>query len=258
MNIVGIPALVGTYDNYIWIIHDSCQAWVVDPGESKQVIKYLDSNQLTLKAILITHQHFDHIDGVDALLEFAPETEVYGPSKVKHHAIKHLCKEGDTIKLSAQLELHVLDIPGHTKDHIAFYNDQMVFCGDTLFTAGCGRILGGTVEQFSESILKLRNLPDHLNFFCGHEYTKTNLSFSQLVEPDNKALQTRIENTHTDYPSIHIGKQSTLGEEKATNPFLRFDTPSLQKKLIARGANATPSSLFAELRAWKDEFDRKN
>ncbi|WP_040728416.1 hydroxyacylglutathione hydrolase [Thiomicrorhabdus sp. Kp2] len=256
MNIVGLPALVGTYDNYIWIIHDNYQAWVVDPGESKQVIDYLTENHLTLKGILITHQHFDHIDGIDTLLEFAPQTIVYGPKKIKHPAIQIACKEGDTLKLNKDLEFKVLEIPGHTKDHIAFYNDELLFCGDTLFTAGCGRILGGTAEQFSESILKLRSLPDHLQFFCGHEYTQTNLTFSQLVEPENQALQKRIAQTNIIYPSIHQGAQSTLGEEKETNPFLRFDTPALQAKLIQRGASSSNSSLFSALRAWKDEFDR--
>lgn len=258
MNIVGLPALVGTYDNYIWIMHNAHNAWVVDPGESQQVIGYLEKKQLSLQAILVTHQHFDHVDGIADILTQYPNAVVYGPEKSNHPTIQIKCKQGDTIKLSDELAFNVLDTPGHTKDHIAFYNNKTLFCGDTLFTAGCGRILGGTVEQFSESILKLRELPDDLGFYCGHEYTQTNLDFSALVEPENMALQQRIRETNIAYPSEHAGPQSTLGEEKATNPFLRFDNPELKTKLIARGANDSASSLFAHLRTWKDEFDKQH
>jgi len=258
MNIVGLPALIGTYDNYIWIMHDANQAWIIDPGESKQVIDFLEKNNLTAKAILVTHQHFDHVDGIADILTHFPQALVYGPEKSKLPAIKITCKQGDTVKLGKDLIFKVLDTPGHTKDHIAFYNEQVLFCGDTLFTAGCGRVLGGTVEQFSESILKLRELPDNIGFYCGHEYTQTNLAFSALVEPENLALQKRIKKINIAYPSEHIGPQSTLGEEKATNPFLRFDTPQIKAKLIARGAGESPSSLFAHLRAWKDEFDKQH
>lgn len=258
MNIVGLPALIGTYDNYIWIMHDSHQAWIIDPGESEQVIDYLNKNQLTIKGILITHQHFDHVDGIENLINHFPDATVYGPAKANHPSIQIKCQEGDIVTLTDDSQLTVLNTPGHTKDHIAFYNDSLLFCGDTLFTAGCGRILGGTVKQFSESILKLRNLPDNLAFYCAHEYTNTNLTFAKLVEPENNDLQKRIEQTHIDYPLILKKPQSTMGEEKATNPFLRFDTPALKNKLIQRGANETPSSLFATLREWKDEFDKQH
>ena len=258
MNIVGLPALVGTYDNYIWIIHNTQHAWVIDPGESKQVIDFLEQHQLIAKAILVTHNHFDHIDGIADILTHFPEALVYGPEKAKLPAIQIRCKEGDTINFDNEFMLKVLDTPGHTKDHIAYYNDQALFCGDTLFTAGCGRILGGTVEQFTDSIIKLRELPDTTGFYCGHEYTQTNLTFSQLVEPDNIALQNRIKETNIVYPAKHLGPQSILGEEKETNPFLRFDTPELKAKLISRGADESPSSLFAHLRAWKDEFDKQH
>ncbi len=258
MNIVGLPALIGTYDNYIWIMHDAHQAWIIDPGESSQVIDYLNKNQLTAKGILITHQHGDHVNGIENILSHFPHTTVYGPAKANHSSIQVKCKEGDIVTLTDDVQLTVLDTPGHTKDHIAFYNDTLLFCGDTLFTAGCGRVLGGTVEQFSESILKLRNLPDNLAFYCAHEYTNTNLTFAKLVEPQNNDLQKRIELTHINYPSILKEPQSTLGEEKATNPFLRFDTAELKRKLVERGASENASSLFATLREWKDEFDRQN
>lgn len=258
MNIVGLPALVDTYENYIWVMHDEKQAWVVDPGESIQVLEYLDKHGLDLQAILITHQHADHTNGVNKLVEAFPKTVVYGPAKSNLSIIQVKCKENDTVTLTENMKFKVLDIPGHTKDHIAFYNDDILFCGDTLFTAGCGRILGGTAKQFSDSILKLRELAGDTGFYCAHEYTKTNLQFAQLVEPDNTDLQQRIAKTNIEYPAIHIGAQSTLGEEKLTNPFLRFDTPALKQKLIERGANDSAESLFNTLRSWKDEFDRAN
>ena len=258
MNIVGLPALVDTYENYIWIMHNQKQAWIVDPGESTQVLEYLEKHGLDLQGILITHQHADHTNGINALVKAFPNVVVYGPAKSNLSTIQVKCKENDEITLTDNLKFKVLDIPGHTKDHIAFYNDDILFCGDTLFTAGCGRILGGTAKQFSDSILKLRELADDTGFYCAHEYTNTNLKFAQLVDPDNTDLKQRVANTTIKYPAIHIGAQATLGEEKLTNPFLRFDTPALKQKLIERGAKDSAESLFNALRTWKDEFDRTN
>lgn len=258
MNIVGLPALVGTYDNYIWVIHNEKQAWVVDPGESLQVLDYLKQQQLTLQGILVTHRHFDHIDGIEAILEQNTSTPVYGPKNSPIPSITQHCAEGDSIHLNDDLVFKVLETPGHTEDHIAFYNDQYLFCGDTLFTAGCGRILGGSAAQFSDSILKLRNLSDDTQFFCAHEYTATNLEFALLVEPENKALQQRIQETDIVYPSVFQGAQSSLKTEKATNPFMRFDQAELKAKLLKRGAEDSAESLFKTLRTWKDEFDRSH
>lgn len=259
MNIVGLPALVDTYENYIWVIHNNQQAWVVDPGEAQPVVNYLQQNDLQLAGILITHKHGDHVNGINQLVTQCATVDdlpIYGSALTPLAAISHPLQEGDAVTLNDNLTLKVLFTPGHTEDHIAFYNEKVLFCGDTLFTAGCGRILGGTVEQFSDSILKLRELPDDIAFYCGHEYTQTNLAFSQLVEPENQALLERIENTHIDYPQILTAAQSLLGEEKATNPFMRFDLSPLKERLIERGAANNPTSLFATLRAWKDDFDR--
>lgn len=256
MNIVGIPALTTTYENYIWVMHDSENAWVVDPGEAEQVVEYLNEHQLTLKAILITHKHHDHINGIDALKSAFEDIKIYGPAISRVDSITDPCVEGDQIELSETLKFKVLETPGHTPDHIVFYNDDMLFCGDTIFTGGCGRILGGTPKQFAESLLKLRQLPDELGLYSAHEYTQSNLEFAKLVEADNDDLNRRIENTEINYPQLHCGPQSTLGLEKQTNPFLRFDQPSIQPRLIERGAIETPESLFLTLREWKDEFDR--
>jgi len=253
---MALPALVGTYDNYIWILYQDKKAWIIDPGESKQVIQFLTDHQLEPQAILITHFHFDHVDGIPDLVLTYPNLTIYGPEKTENPYIKIRLKEGSTVRLTDDFELKVLDTPGHTTDHISFYNEQVLFCADTLFTAGCGRILGGTVAQFSDSILKLRALPDSLDFYCAHEYTEDNLAFAKLVEPDNQRLIARIEQTVIDYPSNHLGAFSTLAEEKATNPFLRFDTPAIKQQLIARGAEDTAESLFETLRLWKDQIDQ--
>ena len=256
MNIVGIPALTETYENYIWIIHHQQLAWVVDPGESAQVIEYLSDNKLELQGVLITHGHADHINGLTNLLQNWPNISVYTPTLSAIQGTTHKCAEGDQIKLHEDIQLTVLDTPGHTLDHIAFYNNNWLFCGDTLFAGGCGRILGGSAQQFADSILKLRELPDNLEFYSAHEYTQTNLTFATIVEPENSLLSERLANYHTDYPAILKQPQSSLTLEKATNPFLRFDMEPIKSKLIKRGARDTAESLFLTLREWKDEFDR--
>ena len=258
MNITGIPALVGTYDNYIWILQQDNLAWVVDPGQSEQVIDYLEKNSLTLQAILITHRHFDHVEGIPDLKAAYPDAVVYGPQKTDNAHIQKRLQEGDQLELTADFTLTVMDTPGHTEDHICFYNPQALFCADTLFTAGCGRLLGGTVEQFSQSLLRLNSLPDDTPVYTAHEYTADNLKFALIVEPGNTALQARIQKLEIDYPDLHQGAQSLLKEEKATNPFLRFETDQIKKQLLKRGANDTPASLFKVLRQWKDQFDRQN
>ena len=258
MNIVGLPALTETYENYIWVLHTHNKAWVIDPGESEQVLDYLNQHNLELQAILITHKHHDHINGIQGILQRFESIDIYGPVNDQLDMVTIRCKEGDEITLDQELILKVVETPGHTPDHICFYNDEYLFSGDTLFTAGCGRILGGTPEQYAQSLLKLRTLPDSLLFFCAHEYTDTNLRFAQIVEPNNIALQNRIEQTHICYPKIHIGAQSTLGLEKATNPFLRFDHENIKPLLTTRGAKDNDADLFLTLREWKDEFDRQN
>lgn len=258
MNIIGIPALVGSYDNYIWVLHQSHNAWVVDPGESDQVIDFLNKNGLSLKGVLVTHAHHDHINGIPALKAAFPEATVYGPghANAETAGIEHALKEGDRVELTPDFAFTVMETPGHTLDHIAYYNEHTLFCGDTLFTAGCGRKFTGSYAQFADSILKLRQLDEDTGFYCAHEYTLPNLKFAYLVEPENPALIERIRHTRIDYPQNHEGAQSTLAEEKATNPFLRFDTPAIKAKLLQRGASDTPESLFKSLRLWKDELDQ--
>lgn len=257
MNIVGLPALVDTYENYIWILYNANKAWVVDPGESAPVIEFLAKHQLSLQAILITHNHGDHINGIPALKEAFPHAHVYGPTQPQHEWVERGVAEGDCIALTPDFNLNVLDTPGHTANHISFHNAQALFCGDTLFTGGCGRLLGGTPEQFSHSILKLRELADNTPFYCAHEYTADNLKFALLVDPENNSLQERCKQPLFDYPQIHVGPLSSLLDEKNTNPFMRFDQPGLKATLIKRGATDSPSSLFKTLRDWKDQIDQQ-
>lgn len=262
MQIFGIPALTDSYENYIWVLTENAHAWVIDPGEATPVINFLEAQNLTLNGILITHRHGDHVNGVQALCEhFQMQNstlEVWGPEKSPLAFLDHRLSEGDSIELFDHYQLHVLETPGHTEDHIAFYNSQHLFCGDTLFTGGCGKILGGTAAQFAQSILKLRDLPDSTEFYCAHEYTADNLAFAILVDPENRALQQRLSEFHCNYPNQALTQApSTLGLEKATNPFLRFDASALQTKLFGQAIDkATPAEQFAKLRTLKDQFDQ--
>lgn len=256
MNIIGIPALVGSYDNYIWVLTEDEQAWVVDPGESLQVIEYLQQHNLDLQGILITHFHHDHVEGIPALKQTFPKAHVYGSEKTDNPFIQTRLKQNDSVKLTSEWQLTVLETPGHTQDHIAYFNSQALFCGDTLFTAGCGRKFTGTFAEFTQSILNLRQLDPQTPFYCAHEYTHSNLKFAHLVEPDNAELNARIKQCDIHYPANHIGPQSTVGEECATNPFMRFDHPQIKSQLLQRGAQENAVSLFTTLRQWKDELDQ--
>jgi hydroxyacylglutathione hydrolase len=258
MTIIGLPALVGRYDNLIWILYQNDKAWVIDPGESADVSAFLQENHLTLERILITHDHSDHINGVAQLIQSYPNVTLCGPKSAQLSELNphyQTLKEGDQLEFDAQWSLSVLETPGHTQNHISFYNEYALFCGDTLFSGGAGRLLGGTPEQFSASILKLRDLPTSLNFYSAHEYTLDNLHFAALVEPNNLALKQRLATTQIDYPTVYTHPQSTLELEIATNPFMRFDSSEIKPQLLQRGAQDHPASLFATLRAWKDQFD---
>lgn len=257
VNICGVPALVGSYDNYIWILYKDNLAWVIDPGESKPVLVFLENHKLNLQGILLTHRHGDHINGVRDLVDHHPLCQVFGPQKTPFDLIQHRLSENDEVTLFSDYSLKVLDTPGHTEDHMSFYNEYDLFCGDTLFTGGCGRILGGTYEEFAASILKIRELPDHLNFYCAHKYTADNLAFAVLVDENNSELSERAKQFSCDYPnSIQQAPLSTLGLEKRTNPFMRFDQEAIKALLIKHGAQKNPAALFKTLRGLKDHFDQ--
>jgi len=256
INITPIPAYS---DNYIWLIQfGDHQAVVIDPGDAAPVQKALQQQGLQLTAILITHNHWDHINGIEALLD-QHQVPVYGPASAPKSnqtpGLSHPCMAGERIQIG-ELDLKVMDVPGHTQDHIAFYGHQILFCGDTLFAAGCGRLLGGSAEQLHDSLNKIAKLPIDTDIYCTHEYTLNNLKFAQTVEPGNKQIMQRIisetEKRQQGRPTL----PSTLELELATNPFLRCQSDeviSSAEKFSAKTLTS-PAQVFKTLRYWKDGF----
>ncbi|QJE02539.1 hydroxyacylglutathione hydrolase [Massilia forsythiae] len=248
-------------DNYLWLIHDGAHAAVVDPGDADPILEALAAHGLTLTAILLTHHHADHIGGVPRLLEHA-DVPVFGPRNDGIDAVTQPLGEGERITVPGiGLDLRVLDVPGHTLGHIAYVRDEpgaaWLFCGDTLFGAGCGRLFEGTPAQMADSLAKLAALPDDTLVYCAHEYTLSNLRFAQQVEPGNRALQMRIvadnQARGTNLPTI----PSTIAIEKATNPFLRADEPAIVESLVEVGRlqpGADALAAFTALREWKNVF----
>jgi hydroxyacylglutathione hydrolase len=243
-------------DNYIWTLRDARHAAVVDPGDAQPVLDYLARERLELVAILATHHHADHVGGVAALLERYP-VPVYGPRGEPIATLTHAVGGGDRVAIrQLDVAFDVLDIPGHTRAHIAYYGANMLFCGDTLFACGCGRVFEGTPEQMYASLAKLAALPDETLVYCGHEYTLANIGFAKAVEPANDAL---LERERADARLRQGGRPtlpSTIGREKATNPFLRCLQPavveSANKYLGARASG--PVQVFAAIREWKNRL----
>jgi len=248
-------------DNYIWLIRDADNRYaaIVDPGDARPVLRALEDENLTPAAIIITHHHGDHIGGVRALLAEYPELPVFGPA---HERVPNLTKrlvEGDRItvpKIGARFQ--VLDVPGHTAGHIAYFGEGALFCGDTLFAVGCGRLFEGTPEQMHESLSKIAALPGETLAYCAHEYTLANIEFAKWVEPDNPDLLQRERDDRArrqqDIPTV----PSTLELERRTNPFLRFDEPSVihAAEKFAGKRLGGGAAVFGAVRYWKDtEFD---
>ncbi|MGE3317739.1 MAG: hydroxyacylglutathione hydrolase [Candidatus Berkiella sp.] len=254
--IVAIPAF---NDNYIWALHslEGQQIIVVDPGDAAPVLNYLQANKLSLYAILITHHHADHSGGILPLKEHFPDARVFGPTNEFVAGVTDPVTEGNTLSFAPfGLTLSVLDIPGHTKGHIAFYNDEILFCGDTLFSCGCGRVFEGTPAQMLSSLEKLKQLPGHTLMYCGHEYTKANIAFAKVVDPANPELAKRLKQAEAcllkSQPTLPISLQS----EFLTNPFLRVNTKEIiyavQKHCDLEQND--PVSIFSHLREWKNKF----
>ncbi len=257
MKIHRIPVLS---DNYIFLLVDaeSGTAAVVDPAIAEPVLQLLQELRLELVAIFNTHHHGDHVGGNAQLLRHFPQTVVYGGAEDRGRipGQQVFLKEGDRISF-ADHEAQVLFVPGHTKAHIAYYFPPLapnetgeLFCGDTLFAGGCGRLFEGTPAQMVDSLSKIRALPDSTRVWCAHEYTIGNLRFAITVEEQNEALQARLERVKAMRQRLEATIPSLLGEEKATNPFLRWDQPGLQ----ARVKSQNPVQTFGRLRGMKDVF----
>jgi hydroxyacylglutathione hydrolase len=248
-------------DNYIWLLsrpgYPGCA--VVDPGDEDPVIARLQHEGLTLDAILITHKHGDHVGGIRGLKAVWPRAVVYGPAGEPIRALDHRLNGGDRVELPGlAVAFTVLDVPGHTEGHIAYYGEGALFCGDTLFAAGCGRVFSGTFEQLSESLTRIGELPPDTRVFCAHEYTLANLGFAAWVEPDSAVLAAR---TRRDQDRRSRGEPtlpSSIGEECATNPFMRTDQADVIAAARAWAGRQLPdrAAVFRALRTWKDkEYD---
>jgi hydroxyacylglutathione hydrolase len=246
-------------DNYIWLIgcKDNPHVAIVDPGDEEPVIDYIEREGFKPEAILITHHHGDHTGGVRELVE-RYDIPVYGPANERIPAITNPLSEGDTVTLTdCDLRFEVLDTPGHTSGHICYVGHNALFCGDTLFAGGCGRIFEGTAEQMYQSLEKIRALPDETVVYCAHEYTIANLTFALVAEPDNPDTQQRMEQVRALRADGKDTVPSSMAEEKKTNPFLRSHVPSLARAAegFAGHSLERPAEVFATVRYWKDTLD---
>ncbi|OPG68680.1 hydroxyacylglutathione hydrolase [Pseudomonas ogarae] len=254
---IQISALPAFTDNYIWLLqdHSTQRCAVVDPGDAAPVQAWLEAHPgWVLSDILITHHHHDHVGGVQALKN-ATNATVYGPASENIPARDQALHDNDQVSVLGW-DFDVYAVPGHTLGHIAYYHHGLLFCGDTLFAAGCGRLFEGTPAQMHHSLSRLAALPEDTLVYCTHEYTLSNLKFAAAVEPGNPDVAARLEKVSRQRSEGIMTLPSTLALEKLTNPFLRTTETSVKQKADERNGqrNQTPSEVFAALRAWKDTF----
>jgi hydroxyacylglutathione hydrolase len=255
--IIPIPAF---RDNYVWALREGRSAAVVDPGDAEPVLAWLERESVVLTGIVVTHHHGDHVGGVRTLTERF-RVPVFGPAREDIPCRTEALGEGERIDVpGVGLDLAVLDVPGHTAGHIAYVGNApdgpVLFCGDTLFAAGCGRLFEGTAAEMFASLRKLADLAPATRVYCAHEYTLANLRFALAVEPDNAALHARIARDQATRDRGEPTLPSTIAEERLTNPFLRTAVPAVAAAAARHAGRelATPVDAFAELRRWKNAF----
>lgn len=255
MTLIPLPAFT---DNYIWMLHDGVRAVVVDPGDAAPVVEALGRLDLQLAGILVTHHHADHVGGVDALRDLL-QGPVYGPARERIPSPFTPLKEGDAVEVLG-LHFDVLDVPGHTAGHIAYVQRDaggapLLFCGDTLFSGGCGRLFEGTPAQMHDSLSKLAALPADTRVCCTHEYTLSNLRFAAAVEPASDALMRYRAQCEAMRARGQPTLPSNIGQERSINPFLRCAEPAVVRAARAQGAaDDSPVAVLAALREWKNRF----
>lgn len=253
-NIIALPAF---NDNYIWLIQQGDHCAVVDPGDATPVLAYIQQHELTLTDVLITHHHWDHTDGLEELLSHNPKLNIIGLKSDRVPLINSPVNCGDRFSIeSVSLALNVKLVPGHTIDHIVFYNHELIFSGDTLFSAGCGRLFEGSAEQMHSSLSFMANLNDSTQVYCGHEYTLANLRFAEFIEPDNGSIQRHINEVEILRKQNKPSLPSTIGREKNINPFLRSHLPEViaQTQQHGKSKKIVSDNVFATLRLLKDSF----
>ena len=252
MNIVPIPAFS---DNYIWMLERDGRAAVVDPGDANPMLAALEEFGVALDTIIITHHHFDHTGGVKAL-KSETNCRVIGPNNPKIEGVDQPLIDGDAARVLGY-NFAVLEVPGHTLDHIALYceDESVLFCGDTLFVGGCGRVFEGTFPMMQRSLSKLAALPPETAVYCTHEYTLANLAFARKVEPNNEDLLAHATECERMRALAVPTVPSTIGRELEINPFLRWDSPAVIAQLNHEGRfeGGSPAEVFGAVRAWKDE-----
>ena len=251
---IEVSAIPAFNDNYIWLLKNAeGRCALVDPGDHAPVTACLREHKLELDTILVTHHHADHVGGIPALLEHWP-ARVVAPHDGRIVSPDLRVTQGDTVKVLG-CEFTVIEVPGHTRSHIAYFGQGMLFCGDTLFSLGCGRLFEGTPEQMQQSLDKLAELPPETLVFCAHEYTQSNARFALEVEPGNDALQSMSARIDALRMKGQMTLPSTLGRELAANPFLRTREPTVVAAARKKDASAQPgASTMAVIRSWKDRF----